>query len=85
MEVVRILKVVIVVHQLILEKTLEEGVMLRTGQNQLNFGTDMIKYLKTNVKMHTVGNLMICQAHINVLMQIMKSNFVHDKRLFLYC
>ena len=54
------------------EPTLEEDVTFKTGLNLLKIMTDMIEYLRINVQMLTVGNLMTIKALINVWMEIMR-------------
>jgi hypothetical protein len=66
MEDVKIQDHIIVVHQLILDQVLVEDVMYKLGQNLVNFLIDMIVYLKVNVEMLIVGNLMIYRRLINV-------------------
>lgn len=55
--------------------------MLKIGLNLRRNLIDMIKYLKINVLMLTVGNLMIWQVLINVLMLIIRLLSVENQIL----
>lgn len=69
---VLIQNLIIVALLWILGRTSVEDVMSNHGQNLLNSLTDMTEYSKINVNRLIVGNLTICQAHINALMEIMR-------------
>lgn len=78
MMVVQIQDLISAVPLSIQDQILEEDVTLRTGQDLQKILTDTTEFLRINAKKHTVGNLTIFQALINVSMEIMKLSFVHD-------
>ena len=69
---------IIVVLHLIQEKVLVEDVTLRNGQNHPNISIDTTRCLRTNARMHIVGNLMTYRVLTNALMGTMRWYFAHD-------